>query len=127
MTKQARRKQKQYISSLPVIRFKPETLSLTQQALALFEEHLQCASAAIVNRQLAQETLSSLKHKLAILSASSADSPTLAFDRNEVVVLSCSLQMYLLACAFTPDAPRKREEMRECRNLLNYFHSLLFI
>ncbi|HZS76001.1 MAG TPA: hypothetical protein VFA41_05255 [Ktedonobacteraceae bacterium] len=124
MTRHPKRKQQ---NTLPVTLFTPETLSLTQQALAIFEEYLQRTSAAIVNRQLARETLSSLKHKLAILSASSVDSPALAFDRNEVVILSCPLQMYMLACAFTPDAPRKREEMRECRNLLHYFHSLLFI
>lgn len=126
MTRHAKRKRRD-ISSLPVTLFTLETLQLTWQALDLFEKQLQGASAGLVNRQLAQETLASLKGKLAALSASSANSPALPFDKNEVVIIICSLQMYLFACTFAADVAHKREEIHECRNLLNYFHLLLFI
>ena len=126
MTRSTKRKQHQ-TSLLPVTLFTPETLQLTRQALVLFEEQLQGASAALVNRQLAQETFSSLKGKLAALAVSSADSPALPFDKNEVVIISCALQMYALVCAFAPGAAQKREEIRQCWHLLNSFRSLLFI
>jgi hypothetical protein len=118
MSKYTKRKQQ---DPLPVTLFTPETLQLIQQALATFEEQLRCASAAIVNRQLAQETLASLKGKLAALSAFSADSPALTFDRNEVVIMHGALQMYVFVCAYE----RKSEEIRQCCHLLAYFGTLL--
>lgn len=121
MPKHAKHKQQQDRASLPVTVFTPETLQLIQQALALFEEQLQGASATIVNRQLAQKTLTSLKDKLAALSASSLDSPALPFDKNEVVIMNGALQMYLFVCAYA----HKREEIRQCCHLLACFRSLL--
>lgn len=119
MTRKMKRKaKKRYI---PCFAFTPETITLTLEALKLFEQSLQRADHQRLKVAFAEETMNQVKGKLDTMITSIGLMCLTTFDYNEKIVIATSIQIYTLDLSFFPSNPQRARKLQQCRKIAAYF------
>jgi hypothetical protein len=119
MTRKKRRRHAPLARSCFV--FTPETVSLAQEALKLFEQPLQRANRQDGKVAFAAEEMQRVKGKLDAMSASVGRMVLTTFDYNEKVILVAAIQMYRFELSLQPVSLKREKELQRCRQITAYF------
>lgn len=117
------RKKKEKEDAVPSVILTPDSITLMQVALALFELPLQQADHRDANVALAQETFEQVKSKLTALKQSVGLPPLIGFDYNEKIILTSALRLCCMSLLSTPQDAQGAEQIRECLRLVALFES----
>lgn len=105
----------------PCVVLTPEMITLTQQALALFELPLQRADHRDAKVAFAEETIEQVKSKLAMLKRSVGLPSLIGFDYNEKVILVHALRLYCMSLLSFPQNAQRTQLIRACLRLAAMF------
>ncbi len=103
--------------------FTLETLCLTEQALALFEQPLRRADRQNPKVALADHTIRQIKEKLALMKQSTGFTPLTSFDYNEKFLLTQALRAYSIVLLSLPVTSRQIRDIEQCQRIAAYFEA----
>ncbi|HET8843006.1 MAG TPA: hypothetical protein VFN35_16200 [Ktedonobacteraceae bacterium] len=116
MTRKKRKRQRKMVLT-PCFVFTPETITLAEKAIALFEAALGRAHHQKKKVAFAEETILEVKAKLANMKQSVGETLLTTFDYNEKVVITQALRMYSLDLLSMPPGTKRDRELRQCRHI----------
>lgn len=120
MTRKKRKRQR-HRRIAPCFVFTPETITLLEKAIALFEAPLSRADHKEEKIAFAEETVQHIKAKLANMKQLVGEMCLTTFDYNEKVIIRQSLLLYSLELLEKPSGPRQRKELQQCRRIAMHF------
>lgn len=115
-----KKKRKNDTSSPPCFVFTPETVTLTQKALNLFEQSLQRADHQRPKVAFAEETMNRVKGKLDAMSTSVGLMCLTTFDYNEKIIIAAAIQLYTFDLLSTPSHSQRERELQKCRQIARF-------
>ncbi len=118
MTRKKRRRPKH---TAPCFVFTPETITLTEQALALFDQPLQQADRQNEKVAFAEETMQQVKAKLAAMRRSVGLLCLITFDYNERILICAAIRLYVLHLLSLPADPQRARQLQQCYQIATYF------
>jgi hypothetical protein len=98
--------------------FTQETLALTREAIACFEQPLQEADHQDTKVVFAEVALQGVKKKLAALQTSPAQ---VSFDYNEKIILIHALQLCCAVLLSTPVSTWQTRQIQQCQQIAAFF------
>lgn len=119
MTRKKRKKQKHTTTACFV--FTLETITLTQRALALFEQPLERADHQNEKVAFAEETMQQVKGKLAAMKQSVGLLCLTTFDYNEKIMISEAIRLYVFDLLSLPSDSRRARQLHQCYQIAAYF------
>lgn len=105
----------------PCFVFTPETVTLVEKAVAVFEEPLSRADHKEEKIAFAEETVQQVKAKLANMKQSVGEMCLTTFDYNEKIIIRQSLLMYSIDLLEELPGLRQAKELQQCRRIAMYF------
>ena len=105
----------------PCFVFTPETITLVEKAIAIFEEPLSRADHKEEKIAFAEETVQQVKAKLANMKQSVGEMCLTTFDYNEKIIIRQSLLLYSIELLDKPSGPRQTKELQQCRRIAMHF------
>ncbi len=115
-----KKKKKNYTPSPPCFVFTPETVTVTQKALKLFEQSLQRADHQRPKVAFAEETMNRVKGKLDAMCTSVGLMCLTTFDYNEKIVIATAIQLYTFDLLSTPSHSQREKELQKCRQIARF-------
>lgn len=112
--KRKKRKQKKHT---PYFVFTPETITITQKAMRLFEQSLGRAGSPPAKMEFAAETMQQINGKLEAMRTSVGLICLTTFDYNEKIVLAAAIQLYALDLLAVPLNARRQKELQQCQHI----------
>jgi hypothetical protein len=116
-----KRKRKHALLAPSCFVFTPETVSLAQKALKLFEQPLQRANHQDGKVAFAAEEMQRVKGKLDAMRTSVGHMIVTTFDYNEKVILVAAIQMYRFELSLLPASLKREKERKQCERITAYF------
>ncbi|HEU5383362.1 MAG TPA: hypothetical protein VFV38_48800 [Ktedonobacteraceae bacterium] len=101
--------------------FTLETLTLTEEAIKLFEQPLQRGDQRDARVLFAKETMQRIKEKLGLMKKSVGLLCMVSFDYNEKILLIQTLRLYSFALLSLPWNARQAREVQHCQRIAAYF------
>ena len=105
----------------PCFVFTPETATLVEKAIAVFEEPLSRADHKEGKIAFAEETVQQIKAKLIRMKQSVGEICLTTFDYNEKIIIRQSLLMYSIDLLEKLPGPRQTKELQQCRRIAMHF------
>jgi hypothetical protein len=115
-----KRSYRRTVRATPCFVFTPETITLLEKAIAIFEEPLAGANHQDTTLAFAEETIQQVKTKLANMKQSVGEMCLTSFDFNEKIVIRQSVLLYSLDLLELP-GPKPAKELRQCRRIAMHF------
>lgn len=115
MARKKRKQKKQHAP--PCFVFTPETVTLAQKAMRLFEQSLGQVENPPAKVEFAAETMLQIKGKLEAMQTSVG---LTTFDYNEKIVLAAAIQLYILDLLAVPLNAGSQKELQQCQHIEHF-------
>lgn len=114
-------RRQRHIRIAPCFVFTPETITLLEKAIALFEMPLTRADHQREQVVFAEETVQRVKAKLVSMKQSVGEICLTTFDYNEKIVVRHALLLYSIDLLEASPGAQQAWELRQCRRISMYF------
>lgn len=115
------RKKRKKKRHTPCFVFTPETLSITQKAIKLFEQPLQRADHQDAKVLFAEKTVQQVKGKLDKMEQSVGWMCLTTFDYNEKIVIAQAIRLYMFDTMALPSTTKRQRELQQCWQIAAHF------
>lgn len=115
MTRKKRKK-----NYTPCFVFTPETISIAQRAMKLFEQSLRRVENQPAKVAFAEETMQQVNGKLDTMKILVGAICLTTFDYNEKIVIAAAIHLYMVDLLSVPSDSRRQRELQQCQRIKRF-------